>query len=216
MTTHTEPIRHGYTVIDIDQLARLGISMRSAYRGLDDDERYAAAWHAIVEHIYTVDTWPSGRELITVAASAADAISGRSLEQQGVPRRRGENYAGRTDMPKFHAYWETISRHTASPELHVVERTALVQIWPRLNDWQQAALHALALYDDYQAAADALGLRLSTFYRQVRLARAAVLALWWEGETPRRGWRDRRAKTPPTQLKSVSSRIRRRRRAGVA
>lgn len=216
MTAYTEPIRHGYTTIDIDRLARLGISMRSAYRGLDDDERYAAAWHAIVEHIYTVDTWPTGRELITVAATAADEVSHRCLEQQGVPRARGDQYTGRTDMPKFHAYWETISRHTGSPELRVVERTALVQIWPQLMDWQQTALHALALHDDYQAAADALGLRLNTFYRQVRLARAAVLALWWEGETPRRGWRDRRAKTPPSQLVSVSSRIKRRRRAEVA
>ena len=212
MTTHTEPIRHGYTTIDIDRLARLGISMRSAYRGLDDDERYAAAWHAIVEHIYTASEWPSGTELITVAAGAADYASRRSLEHQGVPRM----YTGRTDMPKFHAYWETVARHTSSPELRIVERTALGQIWPRLTDWQQTALHALALHDDYQAAADSLGLRLNTFYRQVRLARAAVLALWWEGETPRRGWRDRRATTESTQLHSISARIRKRRRAGVA
>ncbi|MFK8851311.1 hypothetical protein [Streptomyces sp. Ac-502] len=211
-----EPIRHGYTAIDIDQLARLGISMRPYYRGLDDDERYAAAWHAIVEHIYSADEWPSGTELITVAAGAADAVSRRSLEHQGVPRGRGEHYQGRADTSRFHAYWESVARPTASPETPIVERTALIQIWPQLTTQHQTALHALALHEDYQAAADALGLRLNTFYRHVRLARLAVLTLWWEGETPRRGWRDRRAKTEPTQLKSVSAHIRKRHRAGVA
>lgn len=216
MNPQPEPIRYGYTTIDIDRLARLGISMRSAYRGLDPEERYAAAWHAIVERIYTASEWPSGTELITAAAAAADEGSRHSLQQQGVPRHRGEHYQWRTDMPRFHAYWESVARHTASPEARVIEKTALMQIWPELTVQHQAALHALALHDDYQAAAEALGLRLRTFYEHVRLARLAVLALWWEGETPRRGWRDRRTKEPSSRQKSVSAGIRRRRRAGVA
>jgi len=93
---------------------------------------------------------------------------------------------------------------------------ALAQIWPRIPAHQQEALHALAAHGDYQAAADALGLKYHTFCKRIKLAREQFLRLWLEGETPRRGWRDRRRSTPETQLHSVSQYIRKRRRAGVA
>lgn len=210
------PLRHGYTMRDLDRIAHIAISRRGQYAACDTDERYAAAWHAAVETLYTAEEPPARHDLIRAAWDAADAHTTRTGEQRGHARARGETYTGRTDMPRWHAYWETVTRHAASPEEPVVERLALAQIWPQLTPGQQAALHALATHGDYQAAADALCCSRPAFYRQVRLARARVLALWWEGETPRRGWRDRRVQTPGGGRQSASVHIRRRARAGAA
>lgn len=209
-------IRWGWTLTDLDAVVRRGISRTHQYRACDADERYAAGWHAAVELLYTATEPPDAPDLYRAAWRAADYLTTRTAEERGVPRSRGDAYTGRTDVPKWHAYWTTVVRHTASPEEPVVERTALAQIWPRLQPRYQTALQALAAHGDYQAAADSLGLKYYTFCAQVRHARNAVLALWWEGETPRRGWRDVRRAVPETQLHSVSAHIRKRRRAGVA
>lgn len=209
-------IRWGWTLADLDDVVRRAVTRTHQYRGCDADERYAAGWHAAAELLYTAAEPPDSRDLYCAAWRAADYLTTRTAEESGVSRSRGDAYTGRTDVPKWHAYWTTVARHTASPEEPVVERLALAQIWPRLRPAHQAALQALAAHGDYQAAADSVGLRRDTFYAQVRHARNAVLALWWEGETPRRGWRDRRATTEPTQLHSISAHIRKRRRAGVA
>lgn len=209
-------IRWGWTLADLDEVVRRAIGRTHQYRACDADERYAAGWHAAVELLYTGTEPPSSRDLYCAAWRAADYLTTRTAEERGVSRSRGDGYTGRVDVPKWHAYWNTVARHTASPEEPIVERTALAQIWPRLHPRYQTALQALAAHGDYQSAANSLGLKYHTFHAQVRHARNAVLALWWEGETPRRGWRDRRATTEPTQLHSISAHIRKRRRAGVA
>lgn len=209
-------IRWGWTLTDLDEVVRRAIGRTHQYRACDADERYAAGWHAAVELLYTAAEPPSSRDLYCTAWRAADYLTTRTSEERGVGRSRGDAYAGRIDVPKWHAYWNTVARHTASPEEPIVERTALAQIWPRLQPRYQTALQALAAHDDYQAAADSLGLKYYTFCAQIRHARNAVLALWWEGETPRRGWRDVRRTVPETQLHSVSAYIRKRRQAGVA
>jgi hypothetical protein len=212
----TTGIRYGWTLHDIDRAVRAGIHRNSAYSACDTDERYATGWHAAVELLYTAEQPPTWDDLSRAAWYAADHETRRAGEHRGHARSRGDTYTGRTDMPRWHAYWATIARHTGSPEEPVVERLALAQIWPRLTPGQQAALLALAAHGDYQQAADALGLSRPAFYRQVRLARGRVLALWWEGETPRRGWRDCRRTTEETQLHSISAHIRKRRRAATA
>ncbi|TVL89804.1 hypothetical protein [Streptomyces sp. SAJ15] len=209
-------IRWGWTLAELDDVVRRAVTRTHQYRACDADERYATGWHAAVELLYTALDPPSERDLYCAAWRAADYLTTRTAEERGVARSRGDTYTGRMDLPKWHAYWETVTRHTAGPEEPVVERLALTQIWPRLHPRYQAALHALAVHENYYAAADALGLKHCTFYAQVRHARNAFLALWWEGETPRRGWRDRRATTEPTQLHSISAHVRKRRRAGVA
>lgn len=209
-------IRWGWTLHHIDRAVRAGIHRNSAYAACDTDERYAAGWHAAVELLYTADEPPTRGDLSRAAWYAADHDTTRAAEHRGHARSREATYTGRTDMPRWHAYWQTIARHTASPEEPVVERLALAQVWPRLTPGQQAALLALAAHGDYQAAADARGLSRGAFYRQVGAARHRVLALWWEGETPRRGWRDRRRTTAETQLHSISAHIRKRRRATAA
>ncbi|MEU1787063.1 hypothetical protein ABZ553_14560 [Streptomyces sparsogenes] len=206
-------IRWGWTLADLDEVVRRAIGRTHQYRACDADERYAAGWHAAVELLYTAAEPPRSRDLYCAAWRAADYLTTRTAEERGIGRSRGDSYTGRVDVPKWHAYWNTVARHTASPEEPIVERTALAQIWPRLHPRYQTALQALAAHGDYQAAADSLGLKYYTFCAQIRHARNAVLALWWEGETPRRGWRDVRRTAPETQLHSVSAYIRKRRRA---
>ncbi|UGT65282.1 hypothetical protein LTT66_18100 [Nocardia gipuzkoensis] len=125
-----------------------------------------------------------------------------------MPRFRGDDYAGRTDLPKFHAYWTR--RSIGAVDEPVVERVALAQIWPRLKPDYQEALQALAAYEDYAEAAAALGLRYHTFCTRVRHARNRFDELWMEGETPRKRWRDKRVWTPGGKRASLSVHIRRR------
>jgi hypothetical protein len=212
-------IRHGYTLQEIDVLVRKGISRNVWYRDVDADERYSVGWHAAVELLYTTDEAPEPYELIRAAWRAADAHTGRTAEHRGVPRNREENFSTRRDMPRFHAYWNEL-RHTPSHETSIIEPLAREQIWPRLSLVQQAALQALADHRTYQEAADALGLKLPAFYNRVRDARRRFLRLWMEGETPRRGWTDRRVQaaaqpggSPHGQRDSISAHIRRRKKS---
>lgn len=207
-------VRFGYTLDDLDRITRTAIMWRAMYQGRDVDERYACGWHAAVETLLTTGERPYRNTLISAAKEAADALTRWTLEDNGIPRFRSD--ARRTDMPRFHAYWTTVARHTASPEDLVVERAALHQIFDRLTACEQEALTTLAATGSYQGAADLLGLKYATFYRRVRSARLRFLALWMEGETPRRGWRDRRAQVPGRTQQTASSLIRRRARAAAA
>lgn len=207
-------VRYGYTLRDLDHITRIAITWRAMYQGRDADERYACGWHAAVETLLTAAERPHRNTLISAAKQAADALTRWTLEDNGIPRYRSE--ARRTDMPRFHAYWTTVARHTASPEDAVVERTALRQIFEQLQPTEQEALTTLAATGSYQGAADMLGLKYNTFYRRVRCARIRFHALWLEGETPRRGWRDRRAQVPGRAQQTTSSLIRRRARAATA
>lgn len=209
-------IRWGYTIHDLDRITKIAIRRRSAYTACDIDERYAVAWHAAVEHLLTADTAPTVRDLTNVAWQAADYETRRTGEHQGYGRTRGDGSRSDGATVKFWAYWESHARITPSPETGIVDRLACAQIWPRLTPAQQQALETLAAVGDYQAAADALGLKYHTFCRRISTGRARFLELWLEGETPAARWRDRRRKTPETQLHSISAHIRKRRRAGVA
>ncbi|MFG1794227.1 hypothetical protein [Nocardia sp. NPDC049149] len=207
-------IRHGYTLQQVDILVRCGVLRNPWYQGIDADERYATGWHAAVELLYVSEQQPTPRDLTHAAWYAADKWTGRSAEEHGVPRARGESYQGRDDMPRFHAYW---SRRTiGAVDEAVVDRVALLQIWPRLKPIHQEALQALAAYEDYRQAADALGLRYHTFCARVRLGRNRFHELWLEGETPNRRWRDRRISMPGGQRISLSAHVRKRRRSGIA
>lgn len=214
MTARYAEVRHGYTLGQIDKLVRVGVLRNSWYYACDADERYAAGWHAAVELLYTADVPPLPRDLVHAAWYAADRVTLRAQEQRGVPRSRGEAYTGRDDYPRFHAYWNTISRHTGSPEEPIVERLALEQILPRLSEAHRGALHALAAEGDYQAAADALGLTYNTFCTQVRKARLHFARLWLEGETPGGRWRDRRK--GQENARNLGGHIRRRARLAKA
>lgn len=94
---------------------------------------------------------------------------------------------GPGSMPAFIKFWNN-PVHPPSPE-DVIEARALAAIWRCLTARQQQALAALAAYEDYGTAAQAMGISDGTFRTLIKQGRQRFLALWHEGERPSRIWR---------------------------
>ena len=202
MTYHfgDHEIRHGYTLDNIDQLARAAItrsrSSGSAYAA-DYDEQYAIAWDAIARHLYTTTDHPTGYDLIGAALTA--------LSDDSNAHRRHHGYYDNTRA--YGVYWTDISAPTPSPERGIVEWTALTQIWPQLAPYQRAALTALATFEDHQQAAEALGKSYKTFTTFISQARRDFLRLWHEGEEPSRPWGTDRRRSEGTRRNAVTRHV---------
>jgi hypothetical protein len=216
MTRLDMEVKYGYTLRHLDTLVRIGIHQRAAYVGVDTDERYAAGYHGAAELLYSTDGPPTSTALIRAARDAADYETRRTGEHRGHGRVRDDGSRSDGAMPKFWAYWDRESNVTHSHESSIVDRLALTQIWPHLAPAHREALQALAALEDYQAAADMLGLKYHTFCRRIWRARGAFLRLWLEGETPGPRWRDRKVQTADGTRQSLSSHLRRRARSGAA
>lgn len=202
------PLRHGYTMTRIYELALIAVRCERWYRHRDFHERSDIAWSAIAEHLYAADQVPSRSDLIRAGMLAIGAHYDKNWAQYGIyPKDR---YA-ETGV-NFERYWAIAGRPTPSPEERVVERAALQQIWHELTCGQREALTALAVYDDYGRAAEALGKRRATFNAQVSVARQAFLALWHEGERPSRPWGHDRRRDGSIRQHNVTTVIKRRRK----
>jgi hypothetical protein len=204
-------LRHGYTLDDLRRLA--GGVVKHAWSQLGDQaDRLEVAWSAIAEALYASESTPTRRELFQAGMDAMSRHDAQDRHHHGVAWSATQRYTGFGSSPSFQTYW-CLARTSPSPEDGVVERTALTQIWPRLSEGQRRALLALAAFDDYAAAAKALGIKYQSFHTLVRTARLRFLALWHEGETPSRIWgRDRRIwrrnAGPPAEHRPVTVRMR--------
>ena len=215
MTT-TEPntspgdIRYGWTLASLDTLARAVVSNgRTWWPAGDRDDLHAAAWHGIVEHLYTSDTEPRRNELMEAGRRALAADVRDTMRHHGTRRDSTNN------GQKYAMYWDWAGRATPSPEAGIVERLALEQILVTLTRRQRQALAALAATGDYAEATRLLGIEYQTFKALLGRGRGAFRALWHEGEAPSRPWGcDRRAGSTADQLSAgVSGVTRMRRRA---
>lgn len=177
---------HGYSLADIDRLARTAAATARSGHILDPGDRYNTAWSAIAEHLCTAEEPPTRRDLYDAGATAVNSAGRDHRHTWGMARTWGSP-AG--EMSNYQRYWELARRSAPSPEDPVVDRTALRQIWPTLSTTHQQVLYALAVNDgDHQAAADDLNKSLATFRSHLKSARAAYRALWHEHETPSRMW----------------------------
>jgi hypothetical protein len=177
-------LRFGYTLDDLDRLAR--VACQTAHTmAADVGDRYAEAYGEIAVHLYSAETWPSEPDLIRVGK---DAIRDWS---RATHRTHGMHIDGGDSMPIATAvYWWTQSRPTPSPEARIVELAAFKAIWPWLHAEGRDALETIAAFDgDYRKAATALGLTFLQLGRHVDRAVRRFLALWHEGESPSRVWR---------------------------
>jgi len=182
-TTH---LWHGYSMDDLDRLARIAAVRAPGGRILDPRDRYETAWGAIVERLASADTRPGGGHLVAMGAAAVNRAGQDHRHTWGMARTWG---SAEGDMGGYRRYWELARRSTAAPEEAVVDRTALRQIWPCLSVTHQQVLYALAIHDgDHHEAAHSLGKSLPTFRSHLKNARAAYRALWHEHETPSRMW----------------------------
>lgn len=173
-------IRHGYNLADLEMLARVAVS-RSRTRGGDYQGRYESAWFAIAEALCAADEAPERADLIAAGWAAVAAYARTEAHHDGVDPETWGRLRG------FERYWAP--RTAPSPERQVVEREALWQIWPQLTARQREALSTLAAVEDYEQAADAMGIAIGTFRVTVSKARRLFLQWWHEGEQPSRPWR---------------------------
>lgn len=203
-------IRYGWTLRTLDALARAVVSNgRTWWPAGDREDLYAAAWHGIVERLYTADTEPRRNELMEAGRQAVADTVRDTMRHHGARRDSTNNGA------HYAMYWQWAGRPAPSPEAGVVERLALDQILATLTRRQRQALDTLAATGDYAEAARLLDIEDQTFRSLLGRSRGAFRALWHEGETPSRPWGcDRRAgKTRGTVGEgSAVARIRRRAR----
>jgi hypothetical protein len=211
----TTNLWHGYSLADIDRLARIAAHRARGGQLLDPADRYQTAWSHIAEALCTADEPPTTNYLIHVGYKAINRASQDHRRMWGMART-WEAHEG--DIRAYMRYWELERRSSASPEDAIVDRHALLQIWPRLSLTHRQVLYAVAIHDgDHRAAADSLGKTLVTFRTHLKDARAAFRALWHEHETPSRMWGKSGQSGRRNGIQTLTNRRRQReRRAQVA
>lgn len=178
-------VRHGYTLADLDRMARAAVQMAWP-RAMDYRERYETAWSAIAEYLCASDEEMAERELKLVGCNAVNRLAQDHGRHWGLDRNSAG--AGFESARNFLRYWELSRRATGSPENGVVERLALAQIWPHLSDIHRVVLTAMAVHADNVIAAESVGKTYTTFNTHLKNARRQFLAHWHEGEIPSRIW----------------------------
>lgn len=184
-TPNNTPLRHGYTMTDLDILARISVATAFA-RAMDYVDRYDAAWHGIAEHLVLADTAPTRADLKHAGTKAINDAAQDHFHTWGMARGKTVGTGG--SMAAFQRYWDLSRRSTSSPEDMVVDQAALRQIWPELSSLHQRVLLAMATHGDYGLAAEACGKSRATFASHLKNARRAFFELWHEHETPSRLW----------------------------
>jgi hypothetical protein len=184
----------------------------AGYAAGDWWDRYELAWPAIVEHLYTADEPPKRGDLVRVGQLAIyDEVTSYRQRHGFFKHKTIGSTAGAFSSPAFRTYWlDWIKDRTADHAPSVVERECLPQILSTLTERQQTAIFTLAACDDYQTAAQAMGVSLGTFNSYISLARKRFFALWHEGETPAPRWIDRRVAsyaTPPQERTTLAKRL---------
>lgn len=185
-------VRHGYTLADIDRIARQAAGSNK-WLVSDYTDRYEAAWGAVTEHLLTADERPEAHDLARTGKGAIMGLLRDHCHHYGYADR--DLTAGMGSAPRFAAYWAEPPR-TPMDEM-VCERIALSQVLAALPARRQEILHVLAAAGDHPAAADALGITRQSLGTGAARARRSFLALWHEGETPRHvRWTSRRPNMP--------------------
>lgn len=183
-------VLHGYTLRDLDQMSRAAAIADRTMAGAIQD-RCDTAWSAIAEALAAADERPDRQELIRIGWQAIYREVRTAWRERGRPDEawNSDTYQER---PRFALYWNE-HRVTRSHENRIVEGIAARQVLAPLSPTYRDAVVALAATDDYQKAADLLGISLVAFKGRIATARRRLLALWHEGETPRPYRQDRRA-----------------------
>jgi hypothetical protein len=169
---------HGYTLRDLDAMARAACA---ADRSLSSDmaTRYQVAWSAIALALVEAPHWPRRESLVRAGWMAIYAELREMQHTFGVSRDadRGAVASGQ----RFREYWW---HGTVDFEDGLVERLAVGPCLGTLTDAEREAVTALAVHDDYRAAAEYLGLRQKAFQARIDAARRRFMRRWYYPETP--------------------------------
>lgn len=183
MTAPVAELRHGYTIEDLERLARVAVARDFWNQSMHPADRFDLSFGAMAEHLYASDEPPTPTDLLSAATTAVrqQAQSDRSVH--GISSADAHKNAW-----NFYRYWWEQFRHTRSPEDLIVDRIALWQILPVLRPSYRNTLLALAAHGDHNKAAAALGVTRKTYNDHLSDARRAFYRLWHEGEQPSRLW----------------------------
>jgi hypothetical protein len=184
-------LRHGYTLADLNHVARAAVAA-DRLMAMSATERYDLAWSAIAEHLYSAETPPHRSALIATGWQAIARHVRDGLRQRGYTDSRPRDWSSdQPTMPRYVQFWH--GQVTPSHEDKVVEKLAATQVFAVLRGPYRDAVLALAVHDDYRKAAEALGISDKALRFRLGRARRRFLIEWHEGETPRRSRRtDRR------------------------
>lgn len=181
-------LRHGYTLADINGIAR-GAAAANRFMASDHIDRYETAWSEIVYHLYTADDPPSIHDLAIVGRRAIWAMVKDHRQTYGYRDRDPWNGVG--SAPMFARYW--VDAPPLPYDDRIVENLAVTQIMRSLDARDQQVLLALASAGTNQAAAELLGIPYRSFTAYLSAARRRWLTAWHEGETPSRPRQNRTA-----------------------
>jgi hypothetical protein len=188
-------LAHGYTLRDLDRLARY-IAGEPQWGTADRIEIHQIAHDGLVDAILGATDAPTAGD-VCVAARAAVYAAHRAWRQSHGYRANGPGQA-----TKFFVYWAewagptNPANHTGHADL-VVERLALSQILGALSPADARVITALAATSGRADTAKAIGLSPRTASRRITEARARAIALWHEGDTPPAPPRPPRDTRPP-------------------
>jgi len=192
-------IRHGYTLADVDRLARYAV--RTDYLPSEPDwpDRVAEARCVIVERLLTTVTPPAqSADLVRIGRRASLEYVRRHMSHRGW---RSDRAGGSGASAAFQRYWT--SADPAPMEERIVDRLAVQQILPMLSPSQRETLAALAAVDDQARAAQTMGLDYSQYRGLLNRSRRLFRAWWHEHERPSGVWRDDRRNGARTGLDSL-------------
>lgn len=179
-TAEIATIRGGYTMADIDRLAKAAAKRWGGVHAGDFLDRYEDAWFRIVARLYEADEPPTERELLFAGMDGVQDFLAERNRSQGRSHRHGYEFGS---APRFATYWNEATT-TRSHEDGIVEAVALRQALAVLTPGQYEALIAASIAPSLHVAADALGLNYHAFIGRYYRARDAVKAAWFQGETP--------------------------------
>ncbi|MET9073910.1 hypothetical protein ABZX95_17420 [Streptomyces sp. NPDC004232] len=170
-------VAHGYTLRDLDRLAASACTYDRSMAS-DATTRYNVAWSAIAEALCTAEEPPEWHDLFTVGWRAIYAEVREMRHLYGHRDKDGTNEVASSQ--RFRQYWTLPPER---PEEGIAERMAVPQVLAVLTETERAAVVALAVHGDYQAAADSLGLKYSAFTVRMSSARKRFRAHWYAPET---------------------------------
>lgn len=175
--TSAAVVAHGYTMRDLDRIAAAACTYDRSMAS-DATTRYDVAWSAIAEALCAAEEPPEWHELLTVGWRAIYAEVREMRHLFGQRDRDGTNEVA--SAQRFRQYWTLPPER---PEEGAAERMAVPQILAVLSPAEREAVVALAVHDDYQAAADALGINYTAFTARMTTARRRFRTHWYAPET---------------------------------
>lgn len=174
MNTADLEVLHGYTLADLDRLARRVVTAHLGWWSAGDrHDQYETAWSGIAEHLCTASEVPKPSDLTAAGTAALDREVKASKRHHGATRAGGIG-------PRYAAYWY---EPPAEPwEDRLVDWIAISQILQAVPATGLQALGALASAPDRAAAAEAVGVSERALSTRLSRARKVCREHWFAPE----------------------------------